>query len=58
MPESNSISGDDVRAIRKRLGLTQVEAGELIGGGQRASTKYEAGTVKPSTGVARLRRAP
>ena len=37
------ISPDEIRAIREGLGLTQVEAGELLGGGPRAFTKYEAG---------------
>ena len=50
------LSPDKIRAIRERLGLTQVEAGELIGGGQRAFTKYEAGTVKPSAAVVNLLR--
>lgn len=36
--------------------MTQVEAGELIGGGPRAFAKYEAGTVQPSASVRRLLR--
>ena len=52
----HNLSGDDIRSIRQGLGLTQVEAGELIGGGPRAFAKYEAGTVKPSASVARLLR--
>ena len=50
------ITPDEIRAIRERLGLTQVEAGEAIGGGPRAFTKYEAGTVKPSASVVKLLR--
>lgn len=42
---------DEIRAIRLSLGLSQVEAGELLGGGPRAFTKYESGRVKPSAGV-------
>ena len=50
------ITPEEVRAIRKGLGLTQVEAGELLGGGPRAFTKYEAGTVKPAAAVINLLR--
>ena len=44
----------EIRTIRQRLGLSQVEAGELIGGGPRAFTKYEAGTVTPNASVFHL----
>lgn len=37
-----------VRRVRKRLGLTQEEAGRIIGGGRRAFQKYESGAVPPS----------
>jgi HTH-type transcriptional regulator/antitoxin MqsA len=37
-----------IRTIRKRLGLTQEEAGRIIGGGKRAFQKYEAGKTPPS----------
>ena len=47
---------EEIRAIRKRLRLTQAEAGRLIGGGPRAFTKYEAGTLKPSASVVNLLR--
>ena len=50
------ITPEEIRSIRERLGLTQSEAGELIGGGPRAFTKYEAGTVKPSASVINLLR--
>ena len=36
---------EDVRRIRKRLGLTQKVAGRLIGGGLNAFQKYESGEV-------------
>lgn len=45
------ISPEEIRAIREQLGLSQAEAGKIIGGGPRAFTKYEAGTVKPSAAV-------
>lgn len=48
---------DDIRRIRMKLGLTQEQAGERIGGGRRAFSKYESGSVQPSTGVANFLRA-
>lgn len=51
-----AIAPEEVRAIRERLGLTQAEASELLGGGPRAFTKYEAGTVKPAAAVVTLLR--
>ena len=57
MPNSTfEITPSEIRAIRQGLGLTQVEAGELLGGGSRAFTKYEAGTVKPAASVVNLLR--
>lgn len=47
---------EEIKDIRVSLGLTQVEAGELLGGGPRAFTKYEAGTVTPSASTIRLLR--
>ena len=38
----------EIRRIRKKLGLGQADAGELIGGGPRAFQKYEAGDLLPS----------
>jgi len=37
-----------VRVVRKRLKLTQEEAGRIIGGGRRAFQKYESGATPPS----------
>lgn len=37
-----------VKTIRKQLGLTQEEAGTIIGGGKRAFQKYESGRTPPS----------
>ena len=37
-----------VRAARKRLKLSQEEAGRIIGGGKRAFQKYESGATPPS----------
>ena len=47
---------DEIREIRKALGLTQAEAGAVLGGGPRAFAKYEAGTVGPSAGLVKLLR--
>lgn len=41
----------EIRRVRKKLHLTQCEAGELIGGGPRAFQKYEAGDSLPSRGI-------
>lgn len=43
-----------VRRVRKRLKLTQEEAGRLIGGGRRAFQKYESGTMAPSDAAVNL----
>jgi HTH-type transcriptional regulator / antitoxin MqsA len=42
---------EDIRRIRKKLKLSQVAAGELIGGGPRAFQKYEAGDLLPSRAI-------
>ena len=55
-PPDFALEPDEIRAIRERLGLSQVEAGELLGGGPRAFTKYEAGTIRPRASVVRLLR--
>lgn len=42
---------DDVRRIRKKLGISQTEAGRMIGGGPRAFQKYESGDLLPSRAI-------
>ncbi len=42
---------DEIRRIRKKLGLTQAAAGELIGGGPRAFQKYESDDALPSRAI-------
>lgn len=42
---------EEIRRIRKKLGLNQARAGELIGGGPRAFQKYEAGDLAPSRAI-------
>jgi len=41
----------EIRRIRKKLGLTQEQAGQLIGGGPRAFQKYETGDLLPSRAI-------
>jgi HTH-type transcriptional regulator/antitoxin MqsA len=45
------LAPEAVRRIRKRLHLTQKDAGRLIGGGPNAFQKYESGEVVVSHGV-------
>lgn len=42
---------EEIKRIRKKLGLTQAAAGELIGGGPRAFQKYETGDLLPSRAI-------
>lgn len=39
---------ETIRAIRQRLGLTQKQAAELLGGGVNAFSEYERGVTRPS----------
>jgi HTH-type transcriptional regulator/antitoxin MqsA len=48
----NLLVPETVRRIRMRLGLSQKDAGRLIGGGPNAFQKYESGDVLVSHGVA------
>ncbi len=54
MEHEQKLQPDRIRAIRKKLGLTQMEAGKLVGGGPHAFTRYEAGALKPSTAMINL----
>ena len=42
---------EDIRRIRKKLRLTQENAGLIIGGGPRAFQKYESGDLLPSRAI-------
>ena len=42
---------EEIRRIRKKLHLSQEQAGLLIGGGPRAFQKYESGDLLPSRAV-------
>jgi HTH-type transcriptional regulator / antitoxin MqsA len=50
------LSPKDVRRIRTKLGLTQRQASELLGGGPNAFQKYESGEVLVSKAIANLLR--
>ena len=52
----NLLLPEQVRAVRKKLGLTQKRAGEIIGGGANAFFKYERGEIVPSQAVSNLLR--
>lgn len=45
------LTPQEIRQIRESLGLSQVDAGEILGGGPRAFTKYENGSTKPSASI-------
>jgi HTH-type transcriptional regulator/antitoxin MqsA len=52
----NLLRPQDVKRIREGFGLTQREAGALIGGGPNAFQKYEQGTVTVSRGISNFLR--
>lgn len=47
---------EEIRRIRTKLGLTQREAGDVIGGGPNAFQKYESGEVLLSKGMSNFLR--
>ena len=52
----NLVLPSDVRRIRKKLGLNQQVAGQLLGGGPSAFNKYEKGEILPSKAISNLLR--
>lgn len=46
----------EVARVRKKLGLSQVKASEVLGGGPRSFQKYESGEVMPSRSMTNLLR--
>jgi hypothetical protein len=58
MPRKTSkekeLSPREIRQIRETLGLSQVEAGKILGGGPRAFAKYEKGSTKPSAAILKI----
>ncbi|TGD97165.1 type II toxin-antitoxin system MqsA family antitoxin [Methylobacterium nonmethylotrophicum] len=47
----------EVARVRKTLGLSQMTASEILGGGPRSFRKYESGEVMPSRVMTNLLRA-
>ena len=54
MEETPKMTPRHIRAIRKHLGLTQMEAGKLLGGGPHAFSRYESGGLKPNAALTNL----
>ena len=50
----NLLLPEDIRSIRKKLKLTQVQAGTIRGGGKKAFQKYESGEILPSRAISNL----
>ena len=48
------LTPDQIRVIREGLGLSQREAGSILGGGPNAFAKYESGTLAPAAALANL----
>ena len=48
------LTGRQIKAIRRRLGLTQAQAARLMGGGDNAFSKYERGEVTQSVAMNQL----
>lgn len=53
---ANLLAATEVRRVRKRLGLTQREAGLILGGGPNAFQKYETAELVPSKAISNLLR--
>ena len=51
---STSLEPDEIRIIREGLGLSQREAGQVLGGGPNAFAKYESGSLAPAAALANL----
>lgn len=54
--EARQADGKELRRIRKKLHLNQMEASELTGGGHNAFSRYETGKVHPSVAIVNLFR--
>jgi len=50
------LTGEEIVALRKKLGLTQQQASQMFGGGQNAFSKYERGEVTQSEAMDKLMR--
>ena len=47
----NLLEPSSIQRVRKKLKLTQVKAGEILGGGPRAFQRYENGDALPSRAI-------
>jgi HTH-type transcriptional regulator/antitoxin MqsA len=54
--EARRSTGEELRRIRKKLGINQAEASRLTGGGHNAFSRYETGKVTPTPAVVNLFR--
>uniref|UniRef100_Q07J16 Transcriptional regulator, XRE family n=1 Tax=Rhodopseudomonas palustris (strain BisA53) TaxID=316055 RepID=Q07J16_RHOP5 len=54
--KADILDGAEIRRIRKKIGLTQREAGAIFGGGPNAFQKYEQGSVTVSKAMSNLLR--
>ena len=52
--DDTPLKPDQIRVIREGLGLSQREAGSILGGGPNAFAKYESGTLAPAAALANL----
>ena len=52
--DRQQITPKEIKEIRQSLGLSQAEAGRLLGGGPRAFAKYESGSVRPSVPMVKI----
>ncbi len=51
---TRELCSQEVRRIRKKLGLTQKEAAAIFGGGPNAFSLYERGKIEPHTSTLKL----
>lgn len=54
--ENRRLQSHEIRRIRRKLGLSQVEAARLTGGGHNAFSRYERGEAAPLPAVINLFR--
>jgi len=54
--DAEPLAPSEIRRIRKKLGLTQKEAGEIFGGGIRAFSQYERGETAHGKALDKLLR--
>lgn len=50
------LTGPQIKAVRVKLGLTQEELAEIVGGGLKSLARYESGQVSQSKGMDNLLR--